>query len=93
MVRASSRCDEGRGARAGPGRRRRKHRRLTRGRTVGGGRAACAGRSRRPEAAACGQVVDGVHPGDEGHALLARAVAENLTGNKFLDTIFGKALD
>ncbi|MFE5052360.1 hypothetical protein ACFRAI_39460 [Streptomyces sp. NPDC056637] len=38
-------------------------------------------------------LVDGVHPGDEGHALLARAVAENLTGNKFLGTIFGKALD
>ncbi|WP_326708379.1 MULTISPECIES: SGNH/GDSL hydrolase family protein [unclassified Streptomyces] len=39
------------------------------------------------------QLVDGVHPGDEGHALLARAVAENLTGNKFRGTIFGKALD
>ncbi|RFC75044.1 hypothetical protein [Streptomyces sp. AcE210] len=38
-------------------------------------------------------LVDGVHPGDEGHAFLARAVAENLTGNKFLDIIFGKALD
>ncbi|MCX5323391.1 SGNH/GDSL hydrolase family protein [Streptomyces sp. NBC_00120] len=38
-------------------------------------------------------LVDGVHPGDEGHALLARAVAESLTGNEFLDTIFGKALD
>ncbi|MFI8791494.1 SGNH/GDSL hydrolase family protein [Streptomyces sp. NPDC055105] len=38
-------------------------------------------------------LVDGVHPGDEGHALLARAVAENLTGNKFRGTIFGKALD
>ncbi|MGW6144872.1 hypothetical protein [Streptomyces sp. NPDC055140] len=38
-------------------------------------------------------LVDGVYPGDGGHALLARSVAENLTGNKFLDTIFGKALD
>ncbi|MFB7416595.1 hypothetical protein ACFC18_43895 [Streptomyces sp. NPDC056121] len=38
-------------------------------------------------------LVNGVHPGDEGHALLARAVAENLTGNKFLGAIFGKALD
>ncbi|MFC9462778.1 hypothetical protein [Streptomyces sp. NPDC056983] len=38
-------------------------------------------------------LVDGVHPGDEGHRLLARALAENLTGNKFLGTIFGKALD
>ncbi|WP_428951207.1 hypothetical protein [Streptomyces sp. cg35] len=26
-------------------------------------------------------LVDGVHPGDRGHLLLARAVAENLTGN------------